>query len=132
MKKERIDIEYPLSSRQIDIVWQLISTDHGLGRWLADEVAEDNGIISFTWGQPWSDHHTQEAYIVERSKNSHIRFKWVDEDDPEAYWEMKIGKSELTGDICLSIVDYAPKDEVGDLRALWDDNMERLHMTSGL
>ena len=103
MKKKRIDIEYPLSSRQTDIVWRLISTDHGLGRWLADEVNEDNG-----------------------------RFRWVEEDDPQAFWEMRIGRSELTGDLCLCVIDYAPEDEVDDLRSLWDDNMERLHMTSGL
>ncbi len=132
MKKERIDIEYPLSSRQTDIVWRLISTDHGLGRWLADEVNEDNGVISFTWGQPWADHHTLSANIVEREKNSHIRFRWVEEDDPQAFWEMRIGRSELTGDLCLCVIDYAPEDEVDDLRSLWDDNMERLHMTSGL
>lgn len=132
MKKERLYIEYPLSSRQPGIVWKLISTDHGLGRWIADKVVEDNGIVSFTWGQPWADHHTLSANIVEREHNSHIRFKWADEDDPEAFWEIRIGKSELTGDLCLCIVDYAPQDEIEYLHSLWDDNMERLHLSSGL
>ena len=132
MKKERLYIEYPLSSRQSSIVWSLISTDHGLGRWIADEVTEENGVISFTWGQPWTDHHTLLANIVERERNSHIRFKWVEEDDPEAFWEMRIGKSELTGDLCLCVVDYALKEDIEDLRSLWDGNMERLHISSGL
>ena len=132
MKKERLYIEYPLSSHQPSIVWKLISTDHGLGRWIADEVTEENGVISFTWGQPWTDHHTLLANIVERERNSHIRFKWVEEDDPEAFWEMRIGKSELTGDLCLCVIDYALKEEIEDLRSLWDGNMERLHMSSGL
>ena len=132
MKKQRIDIEYPLSARKPDIVWALISTDHGLRRWLADEVNEENGVISFTWGQPWTDHHTLEAHVVEREKNSHIRFRWVEEEEEGAYWEMKIVQSELTGELTLCVVDYAPKDEVDDLLALWDGNMERLHQTSGL
>ncbi len=132
MKKERFSLEYPLSSRQTDIVWKLISTDHGLSRWLADNVTEEDDIISFTWGQPWTDHHTLSANIVERERNSHIRFRWIDEEDPEAFWEMRISKSELTGDLCLCIIDYAPQDEINDLRTLWDGNMERLHLSSGL
>ena len=132
MKKERLYIEYPLASRHPDIVWKLISTDHGLGLWLADNVSEDNGVISFTWGQPWTDHHTLSANVVERSKNSHIRFRWVEEDDPDAFWEMRIAQSELTGELTLHVTDYAPEDEIDDLRSLWDGNMERLHMSSGL
>ena len=132
MKKQRLDREYPLSARKPDIVWSLISTDHGLGRWLADEVSEENGVIKLTWGQPWADHHTLLAEVVEREKNSHIRFRWTEEDDPEAFWEMRIGQSELTGELCLQVVDYAPEDDVEDLAALWDGNMERLHRVSGV
>jgi hypothetical protein len=132
MKKERLDIEYPLSSQQSEIAWKLISTDHGLGRWIADNVVEEDGIISFTWGQPWADHHTLSANVVERQRNSHIRLRWVEEEDPEAFWEMRLKKSELTGDLCLCVIDYAPQDEIEDLRSLWDGNMERLHMSSGL
>lgn len=132
MKKERLYIEYPLATRQPSIVWDLISTDHGLSRWIADDVTEENGIISFTWGQPWTDHHTLEAHIVERSHHSHIRFHWVEEEDPEAFWEMRIGKSEITGELCLYVNDYAPDDDIEDLRQLWDGNLERLHQSSGL
>ena len=132
MKKQRLDVEYPLSARKPDIVWGLISTDHGLGRWIADEVEESNGTISFTWGQPWADHHTLTAKVVEREKNSHIRFRWLEEEDPEAFWEMRIGKSELTDELCLCVIDYALQEEIDDLRSLWDGNMERLHETSGL
>ena len=132
MKKQRLNVEYPLSARKPDIVWGLISTDHGLGRWIADEVEESNGNISFTWGQPWTDHHTLTAKVVEREKNSHIRFQWLEEDDPDAFWEMRIGKSELTDELCLCVIDYAPQEDIDDLRSLWDGNMERLHETSGL
>ena len=132
MKKERLDIEYPLSSQQSEIAWKLISTDHGLGRWIADNVVEEDGVISFTWGQPWADHHTLSANVVERQRNSHIRLRWVEEEDPEAFWEMRLKKSELTGDLCLCVIDYALQDEIEDLRSLWDGNMERLHMSSGL
>ena len=113
------------------MLWQLMSTDHGLERWLADRVTEKNGVISLTWGNLYGEHHTLSANIVVRSKNSHIRFRWVDEDDPEAYWEMRIGKSELTDNLCLCVVDYALAEDIDDLHELWDGNLERLHQSTG-
>ena len=132
MQKQRLDLEYPLSARKPDILWSLISTDHGLERWIADRVVEEDGVISLTWGDPYGEHHSLSANIVEREKNSRIKLRWVDEEDPEAYWEMRIGRSELTEEICLCVVDYAPADDIDDLHGLWDGNLERLHQSSGL
>ena len=131
MEKQRLELEYPLLGRKPDLLWTLLSTDHGLNRWLADEVTEEDGVMSFTWGKPWTDHHTLKAHIVEREKNSHIKLKWVDETDPEAYWEMRIGRSELTEELCLCVVDYAVPEDIDDLHELWDDNLDRLHQSSG-
>ena len=132
MRKQRLEIEYPLETRSSGIVWSLISTDHGLGRWIADSVTEEDGHVFFTWGQPWAEHHTMEAMIEEREPNSHIRFRWVEDEDPDAFWEMRIGSSELTGLLCLYVTDYAWAEDLDDLRSLWDGNMERLHQSSGL
>jgi hypothetical protein len=71
------------------------------------------------------------ARIEEREKNSHIKLKWTDEVDDNAYWEMRIGRSELTEDLCLCVVDYAMEDDLEDLEGLWDGNLERLHQSSG-
>jgi hypothetical protein len=55
------------------------------------------------------------------------------EDTPEAFWEMRIEVSDLTGQLSLLITDFAADDdEESDLRGIWDDNMERLHRVSGL
>ena len=132
MGKQRIDIEYPLNTKSPSIVWEQISSAHGLGRWLADSVEEREGVISLTWGETWAEHHTMHARILERERQDHIKLRWEDEDDPEAYWEMRIGRSELTDELCLYVVDYAPSEDVADLRELWDDNMDRLHRASGL
>ena len=50
MQKQRLELEYPLSARKPDILWNLISTDHGLGRWIADEVSEQDAAISASVG----------------------------------------------------------------------------------
>ncbi len=131
MKKKRLNLEYPLKGRKPDLLWQLLSTDHGLERWLADEVKEENGVLSLTWGEPWAEHHTLHANILERERNSHIKLQWVDEEEQDAYWEMRIGKSELTEDLCLCVVDYALEEDLDDLHGLWDGNLERLHQSSG-
>ncbi|MBQ7510235.1 MAG: hypothetical protein IJT53_04945 [Prevotella sp.] len=131
MTKQRLNLEYPLAAGKPDILWQLLSTDHGLERWLADRVKEDNGVLQLTWGNLYGEHHTLNARIEEREKNSHIRLRWVDEDDPDAYWEMRIGKSELTEDLCLCVVDYALAEDIDDLHDLWDGNLDRLHQSSG-
>ena len=131
MQKQRLELEYPLKGRKPDLLWQLMSTDHGLERWLADEVKEENGVMRLTWGNPYGEHHTLLANIVERAKNDHIRFQWVDEVEPGAFWEMRIGRSELTEELCLCVTDYALEDDLEDLEGLWDGNLERLHQSSG-
>ena len=131
MQKQRLCLEYPLNARKPDLLWQLMSTDHGLGRWLADVVTEENGVLSLTWGSLYGEHHTLKANILEREKNSHIKLRWLDEEDPEAFWEMRIGKSELTEELFLFVVDYAPAEDIDDLHDLWDGNLERLHQSSG-
>jgi len=131
MVKQRLNLEYPLAAGKPDLLWQLLSTDHGLERWLADRVKEENGILELTWGNPFGEHHTLRANIVERHKNSHIRLQWVDEEQADAFWEIRIGKSELTEDLCLSVIDYAYADDLDDLHELWDGNLDRLHQSTG-
>ena len=131
MQKQRLSLEYPLSARKPDLLWQLLSTDHGLERWLADRVVEDNGVLHLTWGNPYGEHHTLKANIVERQKNSHIRLRWVDEEEDDAFWEMRIGRSELTDELCLFVEDYAYAEDIDDLHELWDGNLDRLHQSSG-
>lgn len=133
MEKQRINIEYPLVTKSTNIVWDLISTAHGLERWIADHVTDDgDGRYSFTWGEPWTERHTLTADIVEKDSHNLIRFRWIEEEDDNAYWEMRIGRSELTGHLNLLITDYAWAEDIDDLRGLWDGNLERLHRSSGL
>ena len=133
IKKQKLCLEYPLATKSPNLVWEQISTIHGLERWLADHIEEiGEDIIALTWGEAWTDHHTLEARIIESQKNDHIRLQWVNEEDPDAYWEMRIGRSELTDELCLYVDDYALAEDIDDLHDLWDGNMERLHRVSGL
>jgi len=131
---QKLTIEYPLATKSPRIVWELISNAAGLQKWLADKVTEEDGTLTFTWGHPWTERDTKQSRILDIERNDHIRMLWdYHEDTPEAYWEIRIEQSDLTGQLSLLITDFASDDdEESDLRGIWDDNLERLHQVSGL
>ena len=132
MGKQKIEIEYPLTTKSPNIVWEQISSAHGLERWLADHVTEEDGVFEFTWGEPWTEQDVRQAHLIEYVKYDHIRLKWVDEEDNDDYWEMCIGQSDLTGHLNLLITDFAEDDDADGLKILWESNLDRLHRASGL
>ena len=110
MAKQRIDIEYPLTTESPNIVWEQIR------------------------GEPWTEQDIRRANLIEYVKYDHIRLQW-DEDEDEGdgiYWEMRIEKSDLTGHLNLLITDFADDDDVDGLKILWESNLDRLHRASGL
>ena len=71
----------------------------------------------------WSE---QKAKLLALKEEKFIRLSWVDKPDGY-YFEFKIEKDELTGDISLIIVDFA--DEASDeqtSKRLWDSQVNKL------
>ncbi len=133
MGKQKIDIEYPLAIKSPALIWEQISSAHGLERWFADHVTEEDGVFTFTWGEPWTEQDIRQAHIVDIQKYDHITLKWdEDEEDDEAFWEMRIAQSDLTHHLNLIITDFAEDDDADGLRILWESNLDRLHRASGL
>ena len=133
MGKQKIDIEYPLAIKSPALIWEQISSAHGLERWFADHVTEEDGVFTFTWGEPWTEQDIRQAHIVDIQKFDHITLKWdEDEEDDEAFWEMRIAQSDLTHHLNLIITDFAEDDDADGLRILWESNLDRLHRASGL
>ena len=132
MKKEQIQIEHSLNSTSPGIIWKIISTEGGLSRWIADEVKESKGKFFFTWGDEWSHHEKRSATMLERVRYSHLRLQWDDETDPDAYLELKMTRTEVTGGYILHITDFAFPEDVDSLLDIWDQNLEQLRMTTGL
>jgi uncharacterized protein YndB with AHSA1/START domain len=133
MGKQKIDIEYPLAIKSPALIWEQISSAHGLERWFADHVTEEDGVFTFTWGEPWTEQDIRQAHIVDIVKFDHITLKWdEDEEDDEAFWEMRIAQSDLTHHLNLIITDFAEDDDADGLRILWESNLDRLHRASGL
>ncbi|MBP3766852.1 MAG: SRPBCC domain-containing protein [Prevotella sp.] len=130
---KKLTVEYPLNTKSPNIVWGMISTAEGLQKWLADIVVADGKTMTFTWGHPWTDRDTKTSQILECNKFNYIRMKWdYQEADPQAFWEIRLEQSELTGNLNMLITDYADDADIEDLRGIWDDNLDRLHRVSGL
>ena len=133
MGKQKIDIEYPLATKSPAIIWEQISSAHGLERWFADHVSEEDGVFTFTWGEPWTEQDIRQAHVVETVKHDHIRLKWdEDDEDDESFWEMRIAQSDLTHNLNLMITDFAEDDDADGLKILWESSLDRLHRASGL
>ena len=132
MKKQRINIEHELRSNSPALIWQFISTPEGLARWIADEVQLDGATFRLTWGNPFQHCETREATVTDMVRQSHLRMRWVDESDDEAYLELRMERSDLTNDYMLIITDYAFAEDVDSLRDIWEDNLHRLRHSTGL
>ncbi|WP_315517337.1 START-like domain-containing protein [Hoylesella shahii] len=132
MDKQRLCIERELMSNSAQIIWDLISTDSGLARWVADNVTQDGEQLTFVWGELWSHHEVRKGTIVEKIKNECIKISWDDEDGPDNFFELRMDKSHITNDYVLTITDFAWEDEVDSLKTIWNDNLARLRNSSGI
>ncbi|MFZ1236914.1 MAG: START-like domain-containing protein [Prevotella sp.] len=132
MPKQQITIERGLKSNSPNIIWSQISKVDRLEQWMADSILEQDGLLVFTWGNGYRNKETRSAKIIKVVKHKLIRFQWLDEEDPEAYFEFKMEKSDITDDYILVITDFAAPDDIDTLKSLWNDDLDRLRLSSGL
>jgi|TARA_B110000467_G_C18271997_1_gene452977 hypothetical protein len=119
----KYELEYPIHS-SINILYERLSSLSGLSEWFADNVDVDrDGVYTFTW-----EGSQQNARLVSKKKNNHIRFQWVESEDE--YFEFLIQVDELTGDVSLIVTDFADdEDDQEDATQLWNlqiDNLKHL------
>ena len=129
MKKEKIHIEYIFDKAGKLSIWNHISTPAGLAEWFADEVMIDSNdkIYTFVWGK-----HPMEAELIGINPNHSIRFRWLEDESTDYYFELSLHKMELTGAIMLEITDFAEKGEEEDITNLWDSQIKILKRNLGL
>lgn len=99
---------------------------------MADDATEQKDRIQFIWGDSWRHQEIRTAIILNKVKNKSITLRWDDETDDQAYLELQMLRNELTGDYMLRITDYALPEEEDALAQIWEQNLERLHHTTGL
>jgi len=124
--KKKIVLEYPLNVSP-KILYPRLSTPGGLAEWFADDVNISGKNYVFIW-----DNTEYPAEILQRKENKYIKFRWLNETDPNAYFEFRITVDELTNDVALIITDFVEENEVNDSIELWNTQVERLKHTLGI
>jgi len=122
----KYELEYTLNTSP-KVLFNRLSTPDGLSEWFADNVNLSKGQFTFIW-----EGAEQVADVVTIKDNKYVRFKWVDDEEAESYFEFKIDKDELTGDLALIITDFAEEDEKEDAIDLWDSQISELKHLIGL
>lgn len=124
-KKKKFDVEYPINVSP-KVLYTRLSTPGGLAEWFADDVNLNGSVYTFIW-----EGHEEQAEMIQQRDNRTVRFKWIDDDEDDSYFEFRISQDEITGDVSLMITDFAEADEVDDAVGLWDQHVSQLRTLLG-
>lgn len=120
--KVHYEIEFPINSSP-QLLYQYIATPSGLSEWFADNVNSRGEFFTFIWNDS-----EEKARLASKKSGEKVKFKWVDDNakDTEYFFEIHILEDELTKDVSLLIIDFAPKDELDEAKQLWENQVSDL------
>ena len=120
-------LEFPIRS-SIKVLYKRLSTPSGLSEWFANDVNIKNGVYTFYW-----DGSEQSAKLVTKKENKFVKYKWVDSDEADDYFEFKIVVDDMTSDVSLLITDFADNEEdFEEAKLLWETQVDNLRGALGL
>lgn len=104
-----------------DLLFEFLYTPSGLAEWFCDDVNIRNGVYTFNWNGEIS-----QARLLKMVEGERVRYQWANRTDG-AYFEFRIVKDELTGDVSLFITDFAdPAWDIEGGKRLWQQQIEKL------
>ncbi|WP_297091385.1 START-like domain-containing protein [uncultured Draconibacterium sp.] len=121
--KVKINLEFIINCSP-KVLYNRLSTASGLTEWFADDVRVRGKQYTFIW-----DGSEQTAEMTLHKENRLVRYTWLDDED--TYFEFKITRDELTGDVSLIITDFAEEDEQDETRDLWNTQVSDLKHVLG-
>ena len=122
----KFEMEFPIKVSQ-KLLFQYISTPSGLSEWFADNVNSRGEIFIFIW-----DDSEESAKLIRRINNEKIQFQWLDDEETDYYFELRIQFDEITKDVSLIVTDYAEdEDEVEESKLLWTNQISDLKKVLG-
>ena len=121
--KIKIQLEYVINCSP-KVLYNRLSTASGMAEWFAEDVRVKGKRYTFIW-----EGSEQTAEMTLHKENRLVRYTWVDE--PETYFEFKITRDELTGDVSLLVYDFCEQDEVEETKELWNTQVADLKHVLG-
>ena len=122
----KFEIEFPIKVSQ-KLLFQYISTPSGLSEWFADNVNSRGEIFIFIWNDS-----EESAKLIRKINNEKIQFQWLDDEETDYYFELRIQFDEITKDVSLIVTDFAEdEDEVEESKLLWTNQISDLKKVLG-
>ncbi len=117
--KIKYELEFPINSSP-QLLYQYISTPSGLSEWFADNVNAQGDYYTFIW-----DDSQEKARVSSKKTNEKIKFYWIDENDSETdyFCELKIVEDEITKDVSIVIIDFAPEKDLREAERIWENQI---------
>lgn len=123
--KGKFELEYVIRT-SAPVLYEFLTSPSGLSEWFADDVNIHEGVFTFFW-----DGSEQKARLLGFKDDRYIKLQWLDKPDG-TYFEFRIERDELTGDVSLIVTDFA--DEASDMQTsklLWDSQVNKLSQVIG-
>ena len=122
----KFEMEFPIKVSQ-KLLFQYISTPSGLSEWFADNVNSRGEIFIFIWNDS-----EESAKLIRKINNEKIQFQWLDDEETDYYFELRIQFDENTKDVSLIVTDFADdEDEVEESKLLWTNQISDLKKVLG-
>lgn len=124
-EKIKYEMEFPIQVSP-SLLYQYISTPSGLSEWFADNVNSRGELFTFIW-----EGSEEQAKLVTKKSDEKIKLKWVEDEDPTAFFQLLIQVDEITKDVSLMITDFAYEDEIDEGKMLWENMISELKQILG-
>ena len=108
------------------MLYNYISTPSGMSEWYADNVNSRGEFFTFIW-----EGSEEKAKLITKKNKERIKFQWMEDEDTDYYFELRIQVDEITKDVSLMITDFAEEDEVAEGKLLWDNMIGELKQILG-
>ena len=124
--KKKFELEFVIQSSP-QLLYPYLATPSGLSEWFADNVNSRGKTFTFMWNDS-----EEVAVRVAQKSDSFIRFKWLEDEDSETFFEFRIEVDDLTKDVSLLVTDFTEEDEVEESKMFWENQVAELkHVIGG-
>lgn len=123
--KIKFELEFPIHASP-QLLFQYISTPSGLSEWFSDNVNSRGEYFTFIW-----DGSEEKARLIRKKSGESVKFRWVEDEEENYYFEIRIQVDEITKDVSLMVTDFAEEDEIDEAKMLWENQISDLKQVLG-